>query len=123
MPRYSAVLMDHFNSPRNVGRMKNPDVVGQSGSPGRPPFMIMHFRLDGGVVKEVRFKTFGCGPAIAAGSLLSEMITNRNIAECLAVTEQQLIDALALPADKTWCAKLALTTVHSALTKVNDESG
>ncbi len=69
--------MEHFSRPRNVGRLEEPDAVGTSGSPGRPPFMVMHFRLGEGVVQEVRYQTFGCVPAIAAGSALTEMIAGR----------------------------------------------
>ena len=69
MPRYADVVMEHFSNPRNVGRLDEPDAVGTSGSPGRPPFMVMDFRLRDGRVEEVRYQTFGCVPAIAAGSM------------------------------------------------------
>lgn len=88
--------------------------------------MVMHFRISGRVVKEVRYRVFGCGAAIAAGSMLTEMITNRRVEECLSVTQKQLLDALGgLPADKAWCAGLALGTMRNALEKTasDDFSG
>jgi nitrogen fixation NifU-like protein len=78
--------------------------------------MVMEFRLAGGTVAEARFQTFGCGPAIAAGSMLTEMITGRTVAESLAVTKDELIEALGgLPANKTWCAGLAIRALHDGL--------
>jgi len=97
MPRYADVVMEHFRHPRNVGRLDDPDAVGVGGHPRRPPFMVMHFRLRDGVVAEVRYQTFGCVPAIAAGSALTEMIAGRTIDDCLALTEQD-VDAASRPA-------------------------
>ena len=69
-----------------------------------------------GTVAEVRYQTFGCGPAIAAGSMLTEMITGRTIAESLALTKRELIEAIGgLPANKTWCAGLAIEALHDGL--------
>ena len=122
MGRYSDILMDHFRNPRNVGCLESADATGRSGSPGRPPFMVMYFRLKDETVTEVKYQTFGCGPAIATGSMLTEMITNRSIEQCMTVTSQQLIDALDLPVDKLWCANLAVGTMRNALGGDNGEA-
>ena len=82
----------------------------------------MHFRVADRVVAEVKYQTFGCGPAIAAASMLTEMITNQEIEECLAITKQQLAEALVLPADKLWCAGLAIDTMRNALTNYDEEA-
>lgn len=123
MPRYGEILMEHFSHPRNVGHMDDPDAVGVSGRPGRPPFMVMHFRLRDGVVAEVRYQTFGCVPAIAAGSALTEMIAGRRIRECLALTEQDVDEALGgLPPERAYCAGLAISAMRDALTKTAHSS-
>jgi len=78
--------------------------------------MVMHLRCDDGTVVEAKYETFGCGPAIAAGSMLTEMIAGCSIEECLTVSQQQLIDALGgLPPEKRYCASLAINTMHNAL--------
>ena len=116
MPRYADVVMEHFRHPRNVGRLDDPDAVGVGGHPRRPPFMVMHFRLRDGVVAEGRFQTFGCVPAIAAGSALTEMIAGRTIGECLALSEKDVDEALGgLPPERAYCAGLAISAMRDAL--------
>ena len=116
MPRYGEILMEHFSHPRNVGRLDDPDAVGMAGHRRRPPFMVMHFRLRDGVVAEVRYQTFGCVPAIAAGSALTEMIAGRRIDECLALGEKDVDEALGgLPPERAYCAGLAISAMRDAL--------
>ena len=118
MGRFSSILRDHLANPRNAGRLERADTVGRGGSPRRPPFMDVYLRIDSGIVREVTFETFGCGAAIAAGSMLTEMVKGRSVEDCLALTQKQLTDALGgLPADKTWCAQLAIDSMRSALSK------
>ena len=113
---YSDIFLEHLEHPRNVGWLKEHDAAGTIGAPGRPPFMAMSFRFVDGVVGEVKYRTFGCGPAIAAGSLLTEMVLGRSVEQCLALEEEQLIDTLGdIPSDKTWCVELALSTMRKAL--------
>ena len=117
---FSEVLMDHIESPRNVGWIENSDAAAATGAPGRPPFMSMSFRLAGGIVREVRYRTFGCGPAIAAGSALTEMLRGRTVNQCLEITEEQLAAVLCgMPHDKRWCLALALTTMRKALESIS----
>jgi len=85
--------------------------------------MDLYLRIKDGVVQEAKFQTFGCGPAIAAGSMLTEMITNRTIAECLELSQHRLIEALGgLPSDKTWCADLAIGALRNALSKIDGKT-
>src|SRR6516164_8765852 len=107
MGKYSDVLMDHFTSPRNSGRMEAPHCTGQVGTPGQGPFLILYCRLDNGRVTQAKFKTHGCGVAIACGSMLTEMIQNRTIQECLALAADQLAEAIGgVPPDKRHCPEM-----------------
>jgi nitrogen fixation NifU-like protein len=113
---YSDVVMDHIDRPRNVGWIEQNDAHATIGAPGRPPFMCMSFRLSDGCVQEVRYRSFGCGPAIAAGSVLTEMITGRAVRDCMEITEEQVSDALGgVPHEKKWSVRLALETMRNAL--------
>ncbi len=123
MPGYSNVLIDHFGNPRNAGRLESPDATGRGGDPNEGVFVLLHLRISDGRVAEARFQTFGCGPAIAAGSLLTEMIAGRSVEDCLAVTEEQLTEALGgLPKNKRWCARIAIVALQDALTKYREGS-
>jgi nitrogen fixation NifU-like protein len=116
MGKYSDILMDHFFAPRNGGRMEGPDRVGQAGTPGQGPFMVLYLRLDGDRVTEARFQTYGCGPAIAAGSMLTVLVTGRTVAECLALTAEELTEALGgVPPEKQHCPALAIQALRAAL--------
>jgi nitrogen fixation NifU-like protein len=108
--------MDHFFSPRNAGRIECPDRSGRSGATSSGPFIVLYLVLQNGAVKQARFQTYGCGAAIACGSMLTELITNRSIPECLSMTAEQLADALGgVPADKLHCPALAITALQDAL--------
>jgi nitrogen fixation NifU-like protein len=116
MGRYSEILMDHFVSPRNSGTMAEPDRIGLCGQPGDGPFLLLFLRIRDGIVQEAMFKTFGCGPTIAAGSILTEMIRGRPISDCLALTPQDVADALGgVPPDKAYSPALAIGALRAAL--------
>jgi len=116
MGRFSETLMDHFTSPRNSGPLEAPDRVGHAGAPGRGPFMVLHLRLDGGTVAAARFQTYGCGASIAAGSMLTELITGRPVGDCRALTAEALSGALGgFPPDKQHCPALAVAALRDAL--------
>jgi len=106
---YSDIVMNHFRRPRNAGRLDPCDVQGVAGTPGRGPFMLFTARLDGDSVCEVQFQTFGCGPAIAAGSLMTELVCGRRLADADGLDREALVEALGgLPHDKLYCADLAV---------------
>jgi nitrogen fixation protein NifU and related proteins len=109
MAGYSETVMDHFRSPRNVGRLEPCDASGVCGTSGNGPFMLFTARLAEGRIAEVRCQTFGCGPAIAAGSVLTELVTGRSLADTSTLSRDDLLAALGgLPEDKLYCADLAV---------------
>jgi NifU-like protein involved in Fe-S cluster formation len=116
MGQFSDILMDHFTSPRNRERMESPDRVGIAGTPGQGPFIVLYIRLRENVVVEAKYQTHGCGATVAAGSILTELITNRSVDECRVVTAVQLTEALGgVPSDKVHCPILAVTALKNAL--------
>jgi nitrogen fixation NifU-like protein len=108
--------MDHFMAPRNCGAMDSPDTVGHSGTPGQGPFLILYVKVADGVVVAARFQTYACGSTIACGSMLTEMICQRSIDQCLALTPEDVIDALdGVPAHKLHGPALAIGALRDAL--------
>jgi len=113
---YSEIVLDHFHSPRNGYRMKEPDVIGRAGDPKAGPFMLLYLKLDGSRIKDASFQTYGCGPAIAAGSLLTEKLQGAHRDECRQWSENAINDALGgLPMEKRHCSALAAKALESAL--------
>jgi len=116
MGHFSDTLMDHFNSPRNSGRMDNPDLVGIAGTPGNGPYFVLYLRLAGSSIVESRFQTHGCGVSIACGSMLTELIADRTASECLELTAERLGEALdGVPATKIHCPAMAIAALKAAL--------
>lgn len=116
MGRFSGILMDHFTSPRNSCAMESPDATGHAGSPGRGPFLIVYPRISDGRIVAAKFQAFGCGPTIARGPVLTELITGRPILDCLKLTPEELSSALdGIPADKLHSPVLAIAALHDAL--------
>lgn len=108
-------MMDHFNHPRNAGRLEAPTLTGVEGVAGKAPYMVLQLRVQDGTVTDARFQTFGCGAAIAAGSMMTELMIGRSLFECQAITEVQLNDALGgLPVEKSWCARLPVLALRNA---------
>jgi NifU-like protein involved in Fe-S cluster formation len=122
MPKYSDILMEHFLSPKNNGPMESPDLIGLVGTPGAGPFLILCLRLDNGFVRDAKFQTYGCGSTIACGSMLTEMIIDRSVEDCVKITQDQLIAALGgVPPDKMHSPALAIGALQAALRKVPAE--
>jgi nitrogen fixation protein NifU and related proteins len=114
--KYSETMMEHVLSPRNGGVMENPDLTGHAGTPGRGAFLILFLRIADGRIAAAKYHTVGCGPTIASGSMLSELVVGRSIAECGAVTAEDLIEALdGVPPDKLHCPAMAIAALHDAL--------
>ena len=113
---YSAKVMDHFMNPRNVGEIENADGVGEVGNPACGDMMRLYLKVEDGKIVDAKFRTFGCGAAIASSSMLTEMIKGRTLEEAREVTNQQVADALdGLPAVKIHCSVMAESAVKSAL--------
>ena len=116
MGKYSETLTEHVMAPRNGGSIERPDLTGHAGSPGRGAFMILYLRIENERIAAAKYHTVGCGPTIASGSMLTEMITGRSIAECRELTVENLIEALdGMPPDKLHCPALAIGALKDAL--------
>ena len=116
MGRFSDTLMDHFTAPRNSGVLESPDATGHAGTLGRGPFLVIYLRIEGNRVVAARFQTYGCGTTIACGSILTELVAGRSIADCLDLTTETLIQALdGVPADKLHSPALAIAALRDAL--------
>ncbi|WP_331655554.1 iron-sulfur cluster assembly scaffold protein, partial [Aminipila sp.] len=108
MAMYNDKVMDHFMNPHNVGELENPDGTGTYGSPVCGDMMKIDIKVENDVIKDAKFKTFGCGSAIASSSVATDMIIGLTIDEALAITNKQIIDELGgLPAVKIHCSVLA----------------
>lgn len=113
---YSDKVMDHFNHPRNVGEIEDADGVGTVGNPVCGDIMKMYLKIEDGVIVDVKFKTFGCGSAIATSSMATEMIKGKTVQEALTLTNAAVAEALdGLPAHKMHCSVLAEEAVKEAL--------
>jgi nitrogen fixation NifU-like protein len=118
MGKYSETLSEHVMAPRNGGAMESPDLTGHSGAPGRGAFLILYLKVSDGRVAAAKYHTIGCGPTIASGSMLTEMIVGRSIAECRGLTVENLVEALdGVPPDKLHCPALAIGALRDALSK------
>ena len=113
---YSDKVLDHFSSPRNVGEIPDADGIGEVGSPACGDIMKVYIKVDGNIISDVKFKTFGCGAAIATSSIATEMIKGKTIDEALTLTNKAVIEALeGLPPVKIHCSVLAEQAVKSAI--------
>ncbi len=113
---YSEKVMDHFSNPRNVGEIENADGIGEVGNAKCGDIMKMYLKIDGGVITDVKFKTFGCGAAIATSSIATEMVKGKTIEEALKLTNKAVVEALdGLPPVKLHCSVLAEQAMKSAL--------
>ncbi len=113
---YSEKVMEHFMNPRNVGEIENADGVGEVGNPACGDMMRLYVKVEAGKVSDAKFRTFGCGAAIASSSMLTEMIKGKTIDEARAITNTQVSDALGgLPEVKIHCSVMAEEAVKAAL--------
>ena len=114
---YSEKVMDHFNNPRNVGEIENPSGVGTVGNAKCGDIMRMYLDIDdNGIIKEAKFKTFGCGAAVATSSMATELVKGKTVEEALKVTNKAVMEALdGLPPIKVHCSLLAEEAIHAAL--------
>lgn len=116
MMLYSEKVMDHFANPRNVGEIENADGIGEVGNAKCGDIMKMYIKVDGGVISDVKFKTFGCGAAVATSSMATEMIMGKSIDDALKLTNKAVVEALdGLPASKIHCSVLAEQALKSAI--------
>ena len=113
---YSEKVLDHFSNPRNVGEIENADGVGEVGNAKCGDIMKMYIKVDDGIISDVKFKTFGCGAAVATSSMATELIKGKSIDDALKLTNKAVVEALdGLPAVKLHCSVLAEQAIKSAL--------
>lgn len=121
---YTEKVMDHFEHPRNVGEIEHADGVGQVGNPKCGDIMKMYLKIDDGVITDVKFKTFGCGSAIATSSMATELIKGKRVEEALGLTNAAVAEALdGLPAYKMHCSVLAEEAIKAALADYYQKQG
>jgi nitrogen fixation NifU-like protein len=113
---YTEKVIDHFTNPRNVGEIENADGVGQVGNPKCGDIMRITLDIEDNIIKDIKFKTFGCGAAVATSSMVTEMVKGKTLDEALDVSNAAVAEALdGLPETKLHCSNLAADAVHAAI--------
>ncbi|MDD6848428.1 MAG: Fe-S cluster assembly scaffold protein NifU [Oscillospiraceae bacterium] len=121
---YSEKVMDHFANPRNVGEIADADGVGEVGNSKCGDIMKMYLKIEGNTIVDVKFKTFGCGAAIATSSMATELIKGKTIDDALKLTNKAVMEALdGLPPVKVHCSVLAEQAIKSALSDYYTRQG
>ena len=124
MALYSDKVMDHFTNPRNVGIIEDADGVGEVGNARCGDIMKIYLKINNGIIEDVKFKTFGCGSAIASSSMATEMIKGKPLSQALELTNKAVAEALdGLPAHKLHCSVLAEEAIRSAIKDYYDKNG
>lgn len=121
---YSEKVMDHFQNPRNVGKMEDADGVGEVGNAKCGDIMKIYLKIKDNIIEDVKFNTFGCASAIATSSMATELIKGKPVDEALALTNQAVVEALdGLPAVKIHCSVLAEEAIKAAIKDYYDKNG
>ncbi|MCL2144652.1 MAG: Fe-S cluster assembly scaffold protein NifU [Endomicrobia bacterium] len=116
MAFYSEKVMEHFANPRNVGEIKDADGVGEVGNPVCGDMMTFYIKVKDDKLDDVKFKTFGCGAAIAVSSMVAEMAKGKTLDEAMLLTNAQVAEALGgLPPNKMHCSNLGADALHKAI--------
>ena len=124
MALYSDKVLDHFQNPRNVGKLENADGVGEVGIAKCGDIMRMYIKVDDGIITDCKFNTFGCGSAIATSSMATELIKGKSVEEALQLSNQAVVEALdGLPPAKIHCSVLAEQAVRAAVRDYYDRNG
>ena len=121
---YSEKVMDHFSNPRNVGEIENADGVGEVGNAKCGDIMRMYLKIDNDIITDVKFKTFGCGAAVATSSMATELIKGKSVEDALKLTNKAVIEALdGLPPVKVHCSVLAEQALKAAISDYYKRQG
>jgi len=124
MPFYSEKVMDHFQNPRNVGEIKEADGTGEIGNPVCGDMMSFYIKVKDSIIEDVKFKTFGCGAAIAVSSMVSEMAKGKTLDEAMLITNASVAQELGgLPANKMHCSNLGADALHKAIEDYRKKQG
>ena len=120
---YSEKVLDHFKHPRNVGELEDADAEGTVGNPVCGDMMTMYIKVDDGRIEDIKFKTFGCGAAIATSSMTTELAKGKTLDEALKISRQDVADALdGLPPVKMHCSNLAADALHEAIKSYKEKN-
>jgi len=120
---YSEKVLDHFKNPRNVGELEDADAEGTVGNPVCGDMMTMYIKVKDDRIEDVKFKTFGCGAAIATSSMTTELAKGKTLNEALKISRQDVADALdGLPPVKMHCSNLAADALHEAIKSYKEKS-
>ena len=121
---YSEKVMDHFSNPRNVGEIQDASGVGEVGNPTCGDIMKIYLNVEDNVIKDVKFKTFGCGAAIATSSMVTEMVKGKTLDEAAKITNKAVAEALdGLPPKKMHCSNLAADALQKAIEDYKNKQG
>ncbi len=121
---YSEKVMDHFSNPRNVGELKDANAIGEVGNAKCGDIMKIYMKIEDNIVKDVSFKTFGCGAAIATSSIATEMVKGKTVEEALELSNKAVIEALdGLPPQKIHCSVLAEEAIKAAIIDYYQKQG
>jgi nitrogen fixation NifU-like protein len=121
---YSEKVMDHFENPRNVGKLDDANAIGEVGNAVCGDIMKIYMKIENGIIEDVSFKTFGCGAAIATSSMATELVKGKTIEEALKLTNKAVMEALdGLPPAKVHCSVLAEQAIHAALKDYSEKTG
>lgn len=113
---YSEKVMDHFSNPRNVGEIEDANAIGQVGNAKCGDIMKIYMKIENDIITDVKFKTFGCGAAVATSSMATEMVKGKSIKEALSLTNKAVMEALdGLPPAKVHCSVLAEEAINAAI--------
>lgn len=124
MMLYSEKVMDHFTNPRNVGEIEDADGIGEVGNAKCGDIMKMFLKINNGVITDIKFKTFGCGAAVATSSMATEMIKGRKLEDALKLTNKAVVEALdGLPDSKLHCSVLAEQALKAAISDYYKRQG
>ncbi|MCL2390594.1 MAG: Fe-S cluster assembly scaffold protein NifU [Endomicrobia bacterium] len=123
MPFYSEKVMEHFANPRNVGEIKDADGVGEIGNPVCGDMMTFYIKVKDNKIDDVKFKTFGCGAAIAVSSMVAEMAKGKTLDEAMKITNADVANELGgLPPNKMHCSNLGADALHRAIENYKSKS-
>ncbi|MBM3307233.1 MAG: Fe-S cluster assembly scaffold protein NifU [Candidatus Eisenbacteria bacterium] len=123
-PVYSDKVLDHFRNPRNVGELEHPDGVGVEGNPVCGDLMEIQIQVENDRIKDIRFRTFGCGSAIATSSMVTELAKGKTLDEAMTITRETVATELdGLPPQKMHCSNLAADALHKAIEDYRKKHG
>ena len=119
---YSDKVMEHFSNPRNVGVIEDADVIGEVGNPVCGDIIKLYLKIKNGIIEDIKFKTFGCGAAIATSSMVTELVKGKQLDEALEITNDTVAEALdGLPPVKMHCSNLAADALHKAIKEYKEK--